>query len=119
MNRKRWLIAALIAVSTTSALFEALFYQRGMPSTPVTATLASVLSAFLIALWIDVDREDHPHVGRSFDYGYLVLTFLLPYLPYYLWRTRGSAGLLMLVGFLTLLSLGFLAQLLVYGWYHR
>ena len=118
MNRKKWLIAALIAVSTISALFEGLYYQRGVSSTPATATLASALSAFLIALWIDVDREDHPQVGRSFDYGYLVLIFLLPYLPYYLWRTRGAVGLLMLAGFLSLISLGFLVQLLMYGWYH-
>ena len=62
-------------------------------------------------------REDHPQVGRCFDYGFLVLMFLLPYLPYYLWRTRGGAGLLMLAGFVVLFSMGFFAQLLIYSLY--
>jgi hypothetical protein len=118
MNKKKWLIASLIGVSTISALFEGLYYRRGVPSTPATAALANVLSAFLVALWIDADSKDHPQVGRSFDYGYLVLMFCLPYLPYYLWRTRGAGGLFMLAGFLGLFLMGFFVQLLIYCLYY-
>jgi len=98
-------------------MFDGLYFWRGMPSTPATEALAGVMSAFLIALWIDVDSKDHPQVGRSFDYGYLVLLFLLPYLPYYLWRTRSAAGLFMFAGFLGLFWLGFFVQLLMYCLY--
>jgi hypothetical protein len=118
MNRKKWLIISLISISTISALFEGLFYLRGLPSTPATATLAGVLSPFLLVLWIDADDKDHRQVGRPFDYGFLVLMFLVPYLPYYLWRTRGAAGLLMCAGFLGLFLMGFLVQSLIYCFYY-
>ena len=118
MNRKKWLIVSLISISTISALFDGLFYLRGVPSVPATAALAVVLSPLLLALWVDVDSRDHRQVGRSFDYGFLVLVFLVPYLPYYLWRTRGAAGLLMCAGFLGLFLMGFLVQLLMYCLYY-
>jgi len=118
MNRKKWLIVSLISISTISALFDGLFYLRGVPSMPATAALAVVLSPLLLALWVDVDSRDHRQVGRSFDYGLLVLVFLVPYLPYYLWRTRGAAGLLMCAGFLGLFLMGFLVQLLIYCLYY-
>jgi hypothetical protein len=114
MSRKKWLIVLLISISTISALFDGLFYLRGVPSMPATAALAGVLFPFLLVLWVDVDSKDHRQVERSFDYGFLVLIFLLPYLPYYLWRTRGAAGLLMCAGFLGLFLMGFLVQLLIY-----
>ena len=118
MNRKKWLIVSLVGVSTISALVEGLYYGRGVPSTPATAVLANVLSWFLLVSWIDADSKDHPQVGRAFDYGFLVLTFCLPYLPYYLWCTRGARGLVMLTGFAGLLLMGFLIQLLIYSLYN-
>ena len=118
MNRKKLLIGSLDSISTISALFDGLFYPRGLPSTPATAALAGVLSPFLLVLWIEADRKDHPQVVRSFDYGFLVLIFLLPYLPYYLWRTRGAAGLFMFAGFLGLFLMGYPVQLLIYCLYY-
>jgi hypothetical protein len=117
MNRKKWLIASLTGVSAISALVDGLYYWTGVASTPATAVLASVLSAFLIAWWVDTDSKDHPQVGRCFDYGFLVLTLCVPYLPYYLWRTRGAGGLFMLAGFLGLFLMGFFVQLLIYSLY--
>lgn len=113
MNRKKWLIAVLIIVSAISALFDGLFYLRGMPSTSVTGDLASVLSAFLLIFWIDADSRTHPQVGRPFDFGFLLMIFWLPYLPYYLWRTRRGAGLRMFAGFVGLFSLGSLVQVAI------
>jgi hypothetical protein len=115
MNRETWLIASLIGVSVISALADGLYYWSGAASTPATPVLANVFSALLIASWIDTDSKHHPQVGRSFDYGFLVLMFCLPYLPYYLWRTRGVGGLFMLAGFLGLFLMGFFVQLLIYG----
>jgi hypothetical protein len=117
MHRKKWLIVSLIGISLVSALFDGLFYLRGVPWTPASAALAGVLSPLLLALWVDVDSKDRRQVKRSFDYGFLVLIFLLPYLPYYLWRTRGAAGLLICAGFLGLSLMGFLVQLLIYCLY--
>jgi hypothetical protein len=114
MNRKKWLIVSLISISGVSALFEGLFYLHGVSSMPASSTAAGVVSILLLVLWIDADSKAHPQVARCFDYGFLVVMFWLPYLPYYLWRTRGAAGLLMYGGFIGLFWMGFLVQWLIY-----
>lgn len=114
MNTKEWLSASLICVLAVSALFDGLFYWRGIYDRPVSAALAGPLSAILLVMWIVVDQRDHPQVERSFDYGFLLTIFWPPYLPYYLWRTRRGAGLWMLAGFLGLFSLGFLVQVAIW-----
>jgi hypothetical protein len=79
-----------------------------------TASFASVLFVMLLVLWVAADSRDHPQIVRPFDYGLLLYIFWLPYLPYYLWRTRGPLGLLMFAGFLILLSLGWIVQIGMY-----
>ena len=118
MNRKKWLIVSLIGISVISALIDSFFYLRGASSMPASSVGAGLLSVFLLVLWIDADSKVHPQVARCFDYGFLMLMFWLPFLPYYLWRTRGTVGLLMYAGFLSLLSMGFLVQLLIYILYY-
>ena len=118
MNRKKWLIVSLVGISLISALIETLYYLRGGPPTSVAADLATTVFPFLVVLWIDADRRNHPQVSRCFDYGFLVFLFLVPYLPYYLCRTRGATGLLMCAGFVGLFLMGFLVRLLIYSFYY-
>jgi hypothetical protein len=111
MNLKTWLATSLVCVSAMSALVDGLFFWRGIYATPVTDAFADTLLTLLLIMWIVADQRDHPQVERPFDYGFLLMVFWLPYLPYYLWRTRRRAGLLMFVGFVGLFSLGFFVQL--------
>ena len=46
----------------------------------------------------------------------LLSIFLIAYLPYYLWRTRGFKGLVILAGFLLLFLLGPLFEIGEYFW---
>jgi len=85
------------------------WFQTELP--PITPSLVNLLYFFLLVFWIDIDSRGRPEIIRPFEYSFLVYIFLLPYLPYYLWRTRGSLGLIMLIGFLVLPILGGLAQL--------
>jgi hypothetical protein len=50
---------------------------------------------------------------RPFEYGHLVLLFWIPYLPYYLRRTRRATRLLLLTLLLTLYFLGDLLRWLI------
>lgn len=111
MNLKTWLAASLICVSAMSALVDGLFFWRGIYASPFTDVVADTLLALLLIMWIVADQRDHPQVERPFDYGFLLMVFWMPYLPYYLWRTRRGAGLWMFVGFLGLFSRGFFVQL--------
>ncbi|MBR0837075.1 hypothetical protein JQ612_28090 [Bradyrhizobium manausense] len=115
MNTKTWLAVSLICVAAMSALVDSLFFWRGMYARPLTSTISDTLFALLLIMWIVADQRDHPQVERPFDYGFLLAVFWLPYLPYYLWRTRRFAGLWMLAGFLVLFSLGFLIQLAIWA----
>ena len=115
MNIKNWLAASLICVAAISALIDGLFFWNGIYAKPVTAAFADTLLVLLLIMWIAADQRDHPQVERPFDYGFLLVMFWLPYLPYYLWRTRRVAGLWIFAGFLTLFSLGFLVQLAIWS----
>ena len=105
MDGKKWLISTLIAVSLISAATEGLFYWFDVGTDSNTALFASYINVILLVLWVDADSRGRPQIARPFDYGFLLYLFWLPYLPYYLWRTRGLLGLLMFAGFLILLFL--------------
>ena len=115
MSRKTLLIVSLLGVSAVSSLLDGLFFQFAMASRPAIAVLADTLLAFLLVLWVVADSKDHPQVVRPFDYGYLVLMIWPLYLPYYLLRTRGAAGLLSLAGFVGVLFMGFIIRLVIYS----
>jgi hypothetical protein len=93
---------------------ESLFYWYHDVSEPYATSVTRLLLVLLLALWVDADSKDYPQIKRPFDYGFLVLMFWLPYLPYYLWRTRGGVGLLMFGGFMSLLIMGNLSKSLIY-----
>jgi hypothetical protein len=114
MNRKKWLISALIAVSLTAAISDGLFYWFNVEANPSTASLTEFLKIILLVLWVDADSKNYPQITKPFDYGFLVYLFWVPYLPYYLWRTRGPLGLLMFSGLLALFLLGWLVQMSIY-----
>ncbi|SEN02396.1 hypothetical protein [Bradyrhizobium sp. OK095] len=114
MTHKTWLAVSLICVLAISALFDGLFYWHGVYGRPVSAALADTVSTILLVMWIMADQRDHPQVERPFDYGFLLSVFWVPYLPYYLWRTRRVAGLWMFAGFLGLFSLSFLVQVAIW-----
>jgi hypothetical protein len=114
MNRKKWLLAALVSISVVSAAVDGLFYWFDAAAAPNTDLFADFIKVGLLVLWVDADSKSRQQITRPFDYGFLLFLFWLPYLPYYFWRTRGPLGLLLFAGFLILLWLGWLVQVGVY-----
>jgi hypothetical protein len=100
-------------VSVVSAGVDALYYLYDIETEALTVSVGGFLQGTLLALWIDADSREHPEITRPFDYTFLVLLFLIPYLPYYLWKTRRVAGLLMLAGFVCLFILGIATKVLI------
>ena len=107
-------LTGLIAGSALVAGFEALAFARGVEMTTPVVAAWPLAFLVLLALWVIEDSKAHPEIQKPFDYGFLVFMFSLPYLPYYLWRSRGAAGFLWLAGFVGLYFLGWLAQWVVY-----
>ncbi|MCC6609750.1 MAG: hypothetical protein IT515_08785 [Burkholderiales bacterium] len=111
MRAKIWLLAALVAVSAVGAGYEVVFHLHHAAPRDAALYLCNFVFVILLALWIDADSRMHPEIYRPYEFGYLLLFLWLPYLPYYLWRTRGARGMLLLAGFLALFFLGPLARL--------
>jgi hypothetical protein len=108
-------LAGLVAGSVLVAAYEALAFWRDVEATSAVAAVWPVVFLLLLVLWIIEDSKDFPAIQKPFDYDFLVFMLALPYLPYYLWRTRRWYGLLMLAGFVALYGLGYLAQLVMYA----
>jgi len=97
-----------------AAVYEAILFWHGADGTENLLFLSQLIFVVLLVLWVDIDSKDHPNVYRPYEFGQLVLLWWLPYLPFYLWRTRRSFGLFMFVGFVFLFFLGNLSQLVIY-----
>jgi hypothetical protein len=112
--KKGFLLGTLIAISLLGSIYEGVLYWHGVEPADNLVWLWQVFFLVLLVLWVDADSKQHSKIYRPYEFGYLVLIFWLPYLPFYLWRTRRVVGLAMFAGFLALYSLGYLGRLFIY-----
>ena len=108
------LLGALVVLAVLTASYEAIAYWHGREGSEGLLGVAGFASVLLLALWVEEDSKGQPQVYRPFEHGQLAFLLWIPYLPYYLWRTRGARGMLMLSGFVVLLLAGWFAQWVVY-----
>jgi len=115
VQNKTFLLLVLVGLSVLGAIHQGILYWHDSEDTRNLFSIWQLFFALVLALWVDTDSKDYPQVYRPYEYGYLVLLYWIPYLPFYLWRTRGPAvGMLMLVGFVGLWFLGYLVQWVLY-----
>ena len=114
MRSKTRLLLTLVVISVLVAAYEAVLYWFDVEPMGSVRSVWNFVFVILLVLWVDADSKDYPQIYRPFEYGYLVLLLWILYLPYYLWRTRGCSGLLLLGGLVTLYSLGYLLQWAIY-----
>lgn len=110
----RRVLAALIGLSVAVGCYEAVLFGIGHVAGAPFQAIWSFVFLLLLVVWVDLDCQERKSVYRPFEFGFLVFVFWLPYLPYYLLRTRRGLGLLWLFGFVVLFYLGYLLQWLVY-----
>ncbi len=96
----------LVIGSVLVALAQGVAAWQGVELTSLAASAWPFLFCVLLVFWVLEDSRRHPEIYKPFEFDYLVLLWVIPYLPYYLWRTRGARGLLMLCGFVALFCLG-------------
>ena len=95
-------------------IYQAILFWHGTDASENLLFTWQFIFIVLLVLWVDADSKNHPNIYRPFEYGQLVLFFWLPYLPFYMWRTRRAFGILLLFGFVLLYFLGYVAQLVIY-----
>lgn len=96
----------LVVGSALVALAEGVAAWRGVELTSLAVAAWPYLFCVLLVLWVLEDSRNHPEIYQPFEFDYLVLLWVIPYLPYYLWRTRRARGLLILLGVVALFCLG-------------
>ena len=106
-------LVGLVIGSVLAAVADALSYWYGVESSAVLAVWPAIFLILLI-LWVVEDSKGYPSIYKPFDFGFLAFVFAVPYLPYYLWRTRRFKGLLFLAGLAVLYLLGHLTKLVIY-----
>jgi hypothetical protein len=113
-DRRGEYLIAFGALSALTALYAALAYWHDIgPSEPLLS-LSTFASAVLVGMWVDADSRGRTNIYRPFEYGWLVYVYWLPYVPYYLWRTRGAKGVLLFGVLLLFLLLSWLVQWVLY-----
>jgi len=107
-------LACIVAGSVIAAVYDGLAYWEHVEPTGLFATAWPIVFVILLVLWVVEDSKSYPDVYKPFEFGFLVLMGYIPYLPYYLWHTRGFRGLLLLLGIVVLFGLSFLTQLAIH-----
>ena len=109
-------LLAMVVGSLLVATVEVLAYWRDVELSSPVVDAWPVIFLVLLVLWVVEDSKAQPGIEKPFEFGFLVFIWAIPYLPYYLWRTRRLKGIWMLVGLVLLYFLGFLGQSVVYWW---
>jgi hypothetical protein len=111
--RSGLVLAVLIFLMLAEGAYEAVAFSHGHFVSDSFQAVWGLVFTLLLVFWIDRDRRRF-NVYHPFEFGFLVFLFWIPYLPYYLVRTRRVAGLLWLVGFIFLLCFGYLLELIIW-----
>lgn len=110
----RVLLLSLVLLSLLVGGYEAALFSVGRSAALPFRVTWSLIFLVLLVLWVDLDCRERKNIYRPFEFGFLVFLFWLPYLPYYLLRTRRAWGLLWLLGFALLFYAGNWLQWIVY-----
>ena len=110
----RVVLLTLAVLSVAVGAYEAVLFSLGRAAGQPFQIVWSLVFLLLLISWLELDSRGRKEIYRPFEFGFLLLFFWLPYLPYYLVRTRHAGGLLWLLGFVLLFYLGYALQWLIY-----
>lgn len=77
----RGLLIALVALSLVVGGGEAALFSAGRTVGASFQTTWSLVFLLLLVTWVNLDSRERKNIYRPFEFGFLMLVFLLPYLP--------------------------------------
>jgi hypothetical protein len=114
LRRKGDYLIAFGALSVLTALYGGITFWYDVRTSEPLLSLSAFISAILVGMWVDADSRGRSNIYRPYEHGWLTYVYWIPYVPYYLWRTRGAKGLLVFAGLLFLLRSWWIVQWLIY-----
>jgi hypothetical protein len=115
MSKKVILTIGLFVISILMALYELIAYLLEIYTNEYLLKISSTVFLFMLVMWVVEDGRSRKNIYKPYEFGFLVLIFWLPYIPYYFVKTRGLIGVMYLLGLLLLLTMGLLLQ---WGYYY-
>lgn len=109
-------VVCLIVGSLLVAAYRVLAYWHQPEELTMMARVWPTLFPMILVLWAAEDSQRYPAIYRPFDWKFLAFIFWIPYMPYYLWKTRGMRGVALAFGLFFLAVLGDLAVLTATFW---
>jgi hypothetical protein len=113
-SRKFEYLVAFAVLSFLSTVYAGAAYWHGARVSEPLLSLSLFISVILVGMWVDADSRGRQNIYRPYEHGWLIYVYWIPYIPYYLWRTRGVKGLLLFVALLALLFSAEIVQWLIY-----
>lgn len=107
-------LAAMLGLGAAVGLYEGILFYFGNAAGPRLQAAWSLVAILLLGMWMEADSRGRSNIYRPFEFGWFVILFAVPYLPYYLVKTRGALGIVWLVAFIFILWLGYWLQWLIY-----
>lgn len=117
LNKKRNItLYALFGLSILVTIVEFLSNLKGNELSLLAQSSWAFVFFFLTFLWVyyDADRDDFE---KPFDFGFFIYLFWPFVLPWYFITTRGSEGVLILLGLIFLWQSPWLAGLVAYVYF--
>ena len=107
------IILVLFVLATVYSFVQIILNINGMEASTSSETIWALIFATLVAMWANKEPL-HKSFDAPFEFSAFVF-FLWPLvLPYYLFKTRGSEGLVLFAGFVALYLAPFLCGLTAY-----
>lgn len=97
-------------------VLEVFLIIKGKEISASTEAIWGAIFLFLTIYWAyyDAERDDFE---KPFDFGFFIYVFWYVAFPWYLIKTRGIEGVLLLIGFLTIWLAPWLAGLITYVYF--
>lgn len=117
MGNKNLYIYALIGLAIGMGTVEVIANIQEQVVSESTQTMWGLVAAIMSVLWINNDATNRVDFEKPYDFGFLVYFFWLIAFPWYLYKTRGAEGLLVLLGFISIWLRPWLAGLIAYVYF--
>lgn len=113
---KNIILHSMFVLTFLFGFVEVLAVLKGSEVSSSTYSLWSIVFILLTVCWVDQDSR-FGDFDRPFELGFLILVFWPVTLPWYLLSTRGSEGVLTILGLVTLYVGPWVAGLVTYVYF--
>ena len=116
MDRKSALSVTLLIISLLMSIVDVALNLQGREVSELTYVIWNFIFFISTVLWVKYDAQKN-HFPRPFEFDFLVYLFWPVAFPWYLIKTRGIEGILLLSGFIALFLAPWVSGLIVYVYF--